>query len=166
MLNLELNGEALQEALGGLLASVCPVPCIIFLQGDLGAGKTTLARGFLHGLGYQGNVKSPTYTLLEPYELQDFNCYHFDLYRLADADELEYLGVQDLLDGQAVLLVEWPERGEGFLPEADLVIEIQHSGRARKVSIEAKTSAGTRVIQRLKGLSPENLTTFLPLDSG
>lgn len=160
MLNLELTGEALQEALGGLLAKVCPVPCVIYLQGDLGTGKTTLTRGFLRALGYQGNVKSPTYTLLEPYELQAASCYHFDLYRLADADELEYLGVQDLLDGQAILLVEWPQRGRGFLPEADLLIDLQHAGQGRKVSLEGKTSVGAAIIQRLRGLSPENLSTF------
>lgn len=160
LLRLELNGEALQEALGGVLAGKCPAPCIIYLQGDLGAGKTTLVRGFLHGLGYQGNVKSPTYTLLEPYELPACNCYHFDLYRLADPDELEFLGVQDLLDERAILLVEWPERGVGFLPEADLLINLQHVGRARGLSIEGKTETGTQIVQQLEGLTPEDLAVL------
>ena len=160
LLKIELQGEELQEALGGLLANYCPASCIIYLQGDLGAGKTTLVRGFLRGLGYRGNVKSPTYTLLEPYELESRTCYHFDLYRLADPDELEFLGVRDLLDGQAILLVEWPERGEGFLPEADLVIHLEHSGKARRLSMTGKTKTGASIVRRLEGLTPENIHTF------
>lgn len=165
LLNIELQGEELQEAMGGLLANYCPASCVIYLQGDLGAGKTTLVRGFLRGLGYQGNVKSPTYTLLEPYELQSHACYHFDLYRLADPDELEFLGVQDLLDGDAILLVEWPERGAGCLPQADLVIDLKHAGKARRLSIMGRTRIGTAIVLRLEGLTPENLLTFYGHDS-
>ncbi len=165
LLNIELQGEELQEAMGGLLASYCPASCVIYLQGDLGAGKTTLVRGFLRGLDYQGNVKSPTYTLLEPYELQSRACYHFDLYRLADPDELEFLGVQDLLDREAILLVEWPERGAGYLPQADLVIDLKHAGKARKLSITGRTHIGAAIVQRLEGLTPENLLTFYGRDS-
>lgn len=150
MLTIELQGEEAQEALGGRLARHCLPPCIIYLHGELGAGKTTLVRGFLRGLGYQGNVKSPTYTLLEPYELADRACYHFDLYRLADADELEYLGIQDLLDDKAILLVEWPERGEGVLPPADLLIDLEHAGQARRLTLRGKTPTGVEAVQRLQ----------------
>ena len=93
-----------------------PASLIVYLKGDLGAGKTTLVRGFLRGLGYKGTVKSPTYTLIEPYRIAGKSICHLDLYRLADAEELEYLGVRDLLQEETVLLIEWPERGEGVLP--------------------------------------------------
>jgi tRNA threonylcarbamoyladenosine biosynthesis protein TsaE len=161
-LELELQGEVLQERLGGLLAASCPAACIVYLQGDLGTGKTTLVRGFLRALGHTGNVKSPTYTLLEPYELTDRSCYHFDLYRLADPDELEFLGIQDLLSDRAILLVEWPERGEGLLPPADLLIRLQHAGRARRISITSMTEVGASILGRLDGLNAGNLPTFVP----
>ncbi|MDJ0807019.1 MAG: tRNA (adenosine(37)-N6)-threonylcarbamoyltransferase complex ATPase subunit type 1 TsaE [Gammaproteobacteria bacterium] len=156
MLSLELRGETAQVAFGSKLAECCPAPCVIHLQGDLGAGKTTLVRGFLRGLGYRGNVKSPTYTLLEPYELQACNCYHFDLYRLADPDELEYLGIPDLLDGRAILLVEWPERGGGLLPAADLLIDLRHVGRARRLALMGKTPVGERIIRQMQGFKPSD----------
>ena len=150
MLEIELTGEKQQEALGGKLARCCAPPCIIYLIGDLGTGKTTLVRGFLRGLGFRGKVKSPTYTLLEPYELADRNCYHFDLYRLADPEELEYLGMQDVLDDKAILLVEWPERGEGVLPVADLVIHLRHAGESRDLVFTANTPTGGGIIQALQ----------------
>lgn len=105
---------------------------LVFLTGELGAGKTTLVRGLLRGLGHQGPVRSPTYTLVESFELPQALVHHLDLYRIADAEELEYLGIRDLLDGASLVLVEWPERGAGVLPAPDLSVHIEHrdDGRA------------------------------------
>lgn len=145
------RGEAEQEALGRRLAQYCLPPCVIYLMGDLGTGKTTLARGFLRGLGYTGNVKSPTYTLMEPYDIDDRVCYHFDLYRLVDAEELEYLGLEDLLTPVGVWLVEWPDKGRGGLPSADLVVSISHEDGARRITFEPISEKATGIIQGLQG---------------
>lgn len=142
------NAQAM-EILGGILSRGCPDGLTIFLHGQLGAGKTTLVRGFLHALGHTGAVKSPTYTLVEPYELEGRRVYHFDLYRLADPEELEYLGVRDYFDGQALSLVEWPERGSGVLPAPDLDIRIEVEGAGRRVYLAASTDRGERVIEAL-----------------
>lgn len=121
------------EEIGARLARALPDltsgPAIVYLGGDLGAGKTTLARGFLRQCGHMGSVKSPTYTLVEIYERPDRTIVHLDLYRLRDPSELEPLGLRDLARPGHVWLVEWPERGEGFLPPADLLV-ILHSGEA------------------------------------
>lgn len=133
-------------AVGAALAQVVRAPCILFLKGDLGAGKTTLARGFLREKGYTGPVRSPTYTLVEPYPLAHETVYHLDLYRLADAEELEYLGLRDMLQAQNILLIEWPEQGRGWLPTADLEVQIQHAADGREVLLQAKTPEGERII--------------------
>lgn len=150
MLELQITGESQQEALGATLAGVIKAPCVIYLAGDLGAGKSTLARGLLRGLGYNGRVKSPTYTLMEPYELPSLHCYHFDLYRLADPEELLFLGIEDLLDADALLLVEWPERGEGVLPIADLTLQIFHEGLSRRVEFQPIGEKGVQIINNLQ----------------
>ena len=142
--------EAQQMALGAELSRSIDAPCILFLEGDLGAGKTTLVRGFLRARGYMGPVRSPTYTLVEPYPLGDETVYHLDLYRLADAEELEYLGLRDMLQSRNILLIEWPERGHGRLPKPDLELHIQHQQDGRKITLQANTSAGERVIQESK----------------
>lgn len=147
---LTANSESEQEAIGATLARAVPPACVIYLEGDLGTGKTTLVRGFMRGLGHQGAVKSPTYTLIEPYELNDRRYFHFDLYRLADPGELEYLGIRDLLAGDAVLLVEWPDRGEGELPPADLVIRINYQGTGRELQFLATSEIGEELIQNLR----------------
>ena len=118
----------------------------LHLSGPLGAGKTTLVRGLMRGLGHQGPVRSPTYTLLEPYEMEAFCVYHFDLYRLADAVELEDFGARDYFHGRALCVVEWPERGEGALPCPDLVFDLRVFGDARMLFGSATTGEGWRVL--------------------
>ncbi len=149
MLELHVEGEARQEQLGAQLARLIEPPCIVYLAGDLGAGKTTLSRGLLRGLGHQGRVKSPTFTLLEPYELPHLNCYHFDLYRLSDPEELLFLGIEDLLRPDSLLLVEWPERGEGVLPPPDLTVRITHEGRRRRLEFLGGSGKGDKIINDL-----------------
>lgn len=134
-----------QTAFGAALAGVCPAGCVIHLLGDLGAGKTTLVRGFLRARGHDGPVRSPTYTLIEPYELAGGAVYHLDLYRLGDPEELEYLGLRDLLGGEATLLIEWPERGEGWLPPPDLVLDIAHREAGRDITVAGRSEAGRRI---------------------
>jgi tRNA threonylcarbamoyladenosine biosynthesis protein TsaE len=146
-ISLSAASQEQQEALGAALAAVSPAACVIYLEGELGAGKTTLARGFLRGLGYSGLVKSPTYTLVEPYELGSRRCYHFDLYRLADPGELEYIGIRDLLEEEAILLVEWPERGGCELPAPDLQIRIHYQETGRRVELLGETTVGRKLVQ-------------------
>lgn len=184
-----INEQAMIE-LGGKLASLTLAGTIIYLDGDLGAGKTTLVRGFLRALGYQGAVKSPTFTVVEPYSLDynniyDYNkleqglktednyypgkdsdnppenlgdkqskdlsqkIYHFDLYRLEDPEELEYMGIRDYLDGQAIALIEWPDKGAGILPEADLIIKITHQEQGRGVELLSRSENGTVIVSKL-----------------
>ena len=137
-------------SLGAQLAAVCEPGLVVFLQGDLGMGKTTLCRGFIQSLGHTGAVKSPTYTLVEPYELAGLQVYHFDLYRLGDPQELEYMGIRDYFGDMSVCLVEWPERGRGALPTADLVITIEQDGAGRVLAFSALTDGGSGVVSHLR----------------
>lgn len=130
---------ALGGALSKCLVSHSNNAVVVFMDGNLGAGKTTFVRGFLHGLGYDGAVKSPTYTLVETYELMGKTICHFDLYRLSDPEELEAIGIRDYFDERAVCLVEWPEKGEGVLPQPDVVVSIDIHGTSRDVTIECNT---------------------------
>jgi tRNA threonylcarbamoyladenosine biosynthesis protein TsaE len=146
-----LVGEAAQTAFGARLAKACRAPLLVYLQGDLGTGKTTLTRGLLRGLGHQGAVKSPTYTLVEPYEIDGERIYHLDLYRVGDPGELEYLGLREMLADHALILIEWPERGEGWLPSPDLWIRLRHRPDGRNIELQGVTDRGGAVISELEG---------------
>ena len=175
---LQIINEDAMAGLGAQLAVLVPAGTIIYLDGDLGAGKTTLVRGFLRALGHQGAVKSPTFTIVEPYYL-DYNklynyneleeelkldasldikeelkksglkVYHFDLYRLEDPEELEYLGIRDYLDGQAIALIEWPDKGVGVLPRADLIIKITHQNQGRGIELVSQSIIGAAIVSKL-----------------
>jgi len=133
-----LETEESLLALAGEFAKYSNRDLVIFLKGELGAGKTVFARGFLRGCGVDGIVKSPTYTLVEPYQFDDEKmCYHFDLYRLAHGEELEFTGARDYFDGQSTCLVEWPEKADGFLPEPDLICQLEYDSTGRKATFSA-----------------------------
>ncbi len=124
--------------IGESLIPLCQAPCVIFLKGDLGAGKTTLVRGFLRGLGYQGPVKSPTYTLVEQYEINEKTIVHFDLYRLQDPEELALMGIRDYFNEKNICFIEWPQQGLNFLPPPDVFCEISFLDPGREIKISCK----------------------------
>lgn len=132
---LWLADEAATEALGGRLAKTLPRG-LVWLQGDLGAGKTTLVRGWLRQLGHTGAVKSPTYTIVEPYQMADIDIYHFDLYRLADAEELDMIGGRDYFSEPALCLVEWPQRAAAAMPSPDLIVTLTARANGRDARLE------------------------------
>lgn len=133
MTDLYLPDATATERFGASLVSLLPEPCLVYLHGDLGAGKTTLVRGYLRALGYAGTVKSPTYTLVEEYRVGARIICHFDLYRLRDPEELEWLGIGDYLDRSTVSFIEWPERGAGWLPAPDVSIALNAAGVGRSL---------------------------------
>jgi tRNA threonylcarbamoyladenosine biosynthesis protein TsaE len=151
---MHLADEAATRALGARLAQVIAPGLLLYLHGDLGSGKTTLARGLLRGLGYIGRVKSPTYTLVELYSVSRLNLYHFDFYRFEDPREWRDAGFGEYFDGASVCLVEWPEKAAGLLPPADLDIEIGFAGDGRHLSIRAGTESGKACLNRLVQMPP------------
>jgi tRNA threonylcarbamoyladenosine biosynthesis protein TsaE len=134
------------EALGAALAAGLRAGMLIFFHGDLGSGKTTLIRGMLRGLGHTDAVKSPTYTLVELYRLDGWEIFHFDLYRLNQPEELEFLGIRDYLHGQGVCLVEWAERGAGLLPRPDVDVFIKREDDTRTVQLLSQTENGAALL--------------------
>ena len=141
-LTIDIQDEAAMLVLGERLANITRGRGVLYLYGDLGAGKTTLARGLLRGLGYVGAIKSPTFTLVEPYEFEDFCVFHFDLYRLQDAEELEFMGIRDYFLPESLSLIEWPEKGENMLPIPDLHIRIVYAEQTRELKVQAFSARG------------------------
>jgi len=144
-----LQDETKTELLGAVLSSVCPADTTIYLTGDLGAGKTTMTRGFVRSRGYKGVVKSPTYTLVEEYLTDGIYVYHFDLYRLNDPEELEMMGIRDYFSPSSVRIVEWPSKGEGILPEADLEVNLEIVGNSRNAVIHALNEKGGVILEKM-----------------
>lgn len=149
MLQLEysLVSEQATVEIGRKLAKVCQAPCLIFLQGPLGAGKTTLTRGFLHELGVIGAVKSPTFTLVEPYHLAEKQIYHFDLYRLNEPEELEFIGIRDYFTERSICLIEWAERAQTLLPPPDLICQLSLHSSGRLLNLYARSAKGSSLLQ-------------------
>jgi len=148
-LKMHLSDEAATRALGARLARVIEPGLFVYLHGGLGSGKTTLARGLLRDLGYQGRVKSPTYTLVELYTVSKLNLYHFDFYRFKDPKEWLDAGFKDYFNDASVCLVEWPEKAAGLLPAADLDIGLEFAGDGRDLSARAGTKSGKACLRRL-----------------
>jgi tRNA threonylcarbamoyladenosine biosynthesis protein TsaE len=148
-ISLALADEGVTLALAQRLAFSLEPGMVVYLRGDLGAGKTTLVRGILTALGHKGRVKSPTYTLVEPYQAGGLDLRHFDLYRLHDEEEWESAGFRDEFDGHNVFLIEWPEKAQGLIPQADMEIEIEILAEGREAKIRANTEMGKRCLERL-----------------
>ncbi len=148
---LYTDSDEQTESIAGKLASIINKGMIIHLEGDLGAGKTTFARGFLRELGVAGAVKSPTYNIVQPYQTDQFTLYHFDLYRISDHEELEALGIRDYFDGEAICLLEWPEKGAGLLPTPDIRIKLDYEGKGRKITLEPVSEIGHKTIENIAG---------------
>lgn len=145
-MRIPLPDAAATDALGrrlGLALARGPAGAVVALRGELGAGKTALARAAIRALGHAGPVVSPTYTLVEPYDLAGRRLLHLDLYRLSDPEELEYLGLRDSDPARDWWLVEWPERGEGFLPPADIEISLAYAGAGRIATVTGPSERGT-----------------------
>ena len=159
---IHLANEAATNVLAGALARQLPERAVVWLHGDLGAGKSTLARAMLRALGVQGAIRSPTYTLVERYPIAAGDALHLDLYRIGDAGELEFLGL-DADDGR-LWLVEWPERGVGALPPADLHIRLDVAGHGRAIRLEAGSDSGREWLEKLE--EPERLLTQVPDSQG
>jgi len=149
-----LHEEAGTIALGAALARALQPGLTIYLHGDLGAGKTALARAMLHALGHSGHVKSPTYTLAEPYSIaidgQTINVIHFDLYRMTSAEEFLEAGFRDYFNHQTICIIEWPEKADAVLPPPDINISLAVAGEGRDVELQALSDQGVECLTRLK----------------
>jgi tRNA threonylcarbamoyladenosine biosynthesis protein TsaE len=147
--SIEIATAAAMEAFGASVARAASAPITVYLSGQLAAGKTTFARGYLRGFGHGGAVKSPTFTLVESYELSARAIHHFDLYRLEDAEELEFIGLDEYFETGADCLVEWPERGRSLLPAPDLDIHLTVCGEVRQGEISAGTEYGEKLLESI-----------------
>ena len=148
---VEVPDEQASARLAGKLAAAMRPPCVVYLQGDLGAGKTLFTRAYIHALGFEGYVKSPSYGLLETYRVGGQTILHLDLYRIEDPEELEYLAIRDLYGPDCVLMVEWPDRGENFLPDADLLLEFCEKGETRFIKCMPFSTKGWELARNLDG---------------
>jgi tRNA threonylcarbamoyladenosine biosynthesis protein TsaE len=144
-----LPDETATAALAQRFAAAVDGGLVLYLHGDLGAGKTSFARALLTALGVGERIKSPTYSLVESYRAGGLAAWHLDLYRIADPGELEWLGLDALGDASALVLVEWPERGAGALPAPDLVLELEHAGSGRRARAEPRSERGRSILGRL-----------------
>jgi tRNA threonylcarbamoyladenosine biosynthesis protein TsaE len=149
MIKFELTSEKMVLDLGARLAGLLHGEGVLHISGDLGAGKTTLCRGMLRAMGYSGAVKSPTFTLVEPYQFPESEVYHFDLYRLGDPGELEYIGIDEYFGANKLCLIEWPEKAIGHLPQHDLEIAIDVLGEKRIIGIRANSQYGDKICTQL-----------------
>lgn len=150
VLQLFLADEDATVALGQSIQQCTEAGDVIYLEGDLGAGKTTFVRGYLRANAYEGAVKSPTYTLVESYQLANAEIHHFDLYRISDPEELEYLGLDEYFNRHAVCLVEWPARGKGVLPTPTLCLKLSREGNGRRAEIMVNEKAAQKLDFLLK----------------
>lgn len=148
-MQVQLPDENTHVAFGETLGRLLQGRGRLYLHGDLGAGKTTLTRGVLRAYGHKGAVKSPTYTLIEPYELDGRRVYHLDLYRLGDPEELEFIGGRDVFADDALCVVEWPARGAGWLPPADLDLTLEVAGAGRRARLASATARGEALLGEL-----------------
>ena len=154
MISMLLDNADATDALGAALARARPARGVAHLQGDLGAGKSTLARALLRTLGVTGAIRSPTYTLVERYPLSSGGeAWHLDLYRIGDGAELEFLGLDS--DEATLWLVEWPERGAGHLPAPDLRVELEVAGQGRRATVTGLTETGHGWLTRLRAVNPK-----------
>ena len=148
-ITLILDNEAATLACGDKFSRIMVNGLVVYLHGDLGAGKTTFVRGVLHGLGHVGKVKSPTYTLVEPYTIFNYNIYHFDLYRFIDEEEWDAAGFRDYFNAQSICMIEWPEKAAHALPEPDIHVHLSHYQSARKIQFLAVSALGTQCLKKL-----------------
>ena len=148
-ITLQLDDEAATLAFGEQFAAIMCAGLVIYLHGDLGAGKTTFARGVLRGLGHIGKVKSPTYTLVEPYNVFNYNVYHFDLYRFTDEDEWDAAGFRDYFNPQSICMIEWPEKAAQVLPQPDIHVQLSAHNAGRSIQLSAGTSLGAQCLKKL-----------------
>ena len=149
MIKFEFTSEKEMLGLGARLARLLRGEGVVHLSGGLGAGKTTLCRGILRAMGHSGAVKSPTFTLVEPYQISDSEVYHFDLYRLADPGELEYIGIDEYFGNNKLCLIEWPEKAIGYLPQHDLEITIDVLSEKRIIGVRSNSQSGEKICTQL-----------------
>ena len=149
MIKFEITSEKEMLGLGAMLACFLRGEGVVHLSGGLGAGKTTLCRGILRAMGHLGAVKSPTFTLVEPYQISGSEVYHFDLYRLADPSELDYIGIDEYFGKNKLCLIEWPEKAIGYLPQHDLDITIDVLVEKRIIDVRSNSRSGEKICTQL-----------------